>query len=593
MESLLREQFGLKGGSESLREEVCGMIRWPPSSLCVDINQFAAAYHEIRLRLAGLERENSSIRKKLKNYEMKFPMISLCEDERSMCCTCESQKVELIQTENSNLQQRINNLLEELQKSKAHEQRLEEVIKAYEKIHLEKSTVQKELDNMTTLAEQHVERIRKLEMALGQRESLLQKKKTRESSHQRNKETRYLHLYTSLDTPCALECPGPSLQSSRSLDTLTDLKLQCLEAELEGLWHEARGACQREEELKAELQHLQEEIRQEKERQELDVECEHCSVEWIKKAGDEQVNLALAYTELLEELSRIRRLIAEQNRILRQKRSSTGPNSPEHSHKHTHAHTHTAHKQHTNTHNTNLQTTHTHKHTTHTHIYRHITQHTHIHTCTHTHTYTHNRHMHTYIHIHTTHTVYTHTQHTNTCTIHTYTVLRHGPASTSSDPTHPHTRSMRLHFQGRRSYSDMADPSVSPHVVHNPISTLPKRRTASHAHLKPISTGPRPSSAHGALELNFQPDSSPAPLATPHQSSEDEDDEWAGLRIMTPPHSHFRSEHAQSWPSIKLWMKEEESDTRSCPLCQLSFPTGFPDDALITHIDTHLENSKI
>ncbi|KAF7690863.1 hypothetical protein HF521_011160 [Silurus meridionalis] len=468
MESLLREQFGLKGGSESLREEVCGMIRWPPSSLCVDINQFAAAYHEIRLRLAGLERENSSIRRKLKNYEMKFPMISLCEDERSMCCTCESQKVELIQTENRNLQQRINNLLEELQKSKAHEQRLEEVIKAYEKIHLEKSTVQKELDNMTTLAEQHVERIRKLEMALGQRESLLQKKKARESSHQRNKETRYLHLYTSLDTPCALECPGPSLQSSRSLDTLTDLKLQCLEAELEGLWHEARGACQREEELKAELQHLQEEIRQEKERQELDVECEHCSVEWIKKAGDEQVNLALAYTELLEELSRIRSLIAEQNRILRQKRSSTGPNSP---------------------------------------------------------------------------------------------VLRHGPASPSSDPTHPHTRSMRLHFQGRRSYSDMADPSVSPHVVHNPISTLPKRRTASHAHLKPISTGPRPSSAHGALELNFQPDSSPAPLATPHQSSEDEDDEWAGLRIMTPPHSHFRSEHAQSWPSIKLWMKEEESDT--------------------------------
>ncbi|MCJ8745978.1 hypothetical protein PDJAM_G00136550 [Pangasius djambal] len=288
MESLLREQFGFKGGSGSLREEVCGMIRWPPSSLSVDINQFAAAYHEIRQRLAGLERENSSIRRKLKNYEMKFPVISVCEDERSVCCSCESEKVELIQTENSNLQQRINNLMQELQKSKAHEQRLEEVIKAYEKIHLEKSSVQKELDNMTTLAEQHVERIRKLETALGQRELLLQKKKARETSHQRNKETRYLHLYTSLDTPCALECPGPSLQSSRSLDTLTDLKVQRLEAELEGVWHEAKGACQREAELKAELQRLQEEIRQEKEQQELDVECEHCSVEWIKKAGDEQ-----------------------------------------------------------------------------------------------------------------------------------------------------------------------------------------------------------------------------------------------------------------------------------------------------------------
>ncbi|XP_026801805.3 TANK-binding kinase 1-binding protein 1 [Pangasianodon hypophthalmus] len=501
MESLLREQFGFKGGSDSLREEVCGMIRWPPSSLSVDINQFAAAYHEIRQRLAGLERENSSIRRKLKNYEMKVPVISVCEDERSVCCSCESEKVELIQTENSNLQQRINTLMQELQKSKAHEQRLEEVIKAYEKIHLEKSSVQKELDNMTTLAEQHVERIRKLETVLGQREILLQKKKARETSHQRNKETRYLHLYTSLDTPCALECPGPSLQSSRSLDTLTDLKVQRLEAELEGVWHEARGACQREAELKAELQRLQEEIRQEKERQDLDVECEHCSVEWIKKAGDEQVNLALAYTELVEELSRIRSLTAEQNRILRQNHSSPDQNSP---------------------------------------------------------------------------------------------VLRHGPASPPSDPAPPPPHPMRSHFQGRRSYSDMADPYVSPHIVHNPISTLPKRRTTSHAHLRPISTGPRPSSAHGALELSFQlPDSAPAPLATPPQSSEDEDDEWAGLRTMTPPHSHPRSEHAQSWPSIKLWMDEEESDSRSCPLCQLSFPTGFPDHALITHIDTHLENSKI
>ncbi|KAM9493724.1 TANK-binding kinase 1-binding protein 1-like isoform 1-T3 [Clarias gariepinus] len=502
MESLLREQFGFKGGSDSLREEVCWIVRWPPSSLSVDINQFAAAYHEIRLRLAGLERENSSIRRKLKNYEMKFPMVNMCDDERSVCCSCESEKVELIQTENTNLQQRINSLMQELQKSKAQEQRLEDVIKAYEKIHLEKSSVQKDLDNMTTLAEQHMERIRKLETALGQRELQLQKKKkAREMSHQRNKETRYLHLYTSLDTPCALECPGPSLQSSRSLDTLTDLRVQCLEAELEGVWHEARGACQREADLKAELQRLQEEIRLEKERQELDVECEHCSVEWITKAGDEQVNLALAYTELVEELSRIRRLAAEQARILGQNRGSLDHNSP---------------------------------------------------------------------------------------------ILRHGPASPPSDPAPPPTHPMRSYFQGRRSYSDMADPSVSPHVVHNPTSTLPKRRTTSHAHLRPISTGPRPSSAHGALELSFQmPDSTPAPLATPPQSSEDEDEEWLGLRMMTPPHSHTRSEHAQSWPSIKLWMEEEESDSRSCPLCQLSFPTGFPEDALITHIDTHLENSKI
>lgn len=60
---------------------------------------------------------------------------------------------------------------------------------------------------------------------------------------------------------------GPTLQSSRSLDALSDLKVQRLEAELEGARHEAQGACQREEGLKAELQRLQEEIRQLQENQ--------------------------------------------------------------------------------------------------------------------------------------------------------------------------------------------------------------------------------------------------------------------------------------------------------------------------------------
>lgn len=44
---------------------------------------------------------------------------------------------------------------------------------------------------------------------------------------------------------------------------------------------------------------------------------------------------------------------------------------------------------------------------------------------------------------------------------------------------------------------------------------------------------------------------------------------------------------------LQLWMETEESEMRSCPLCQLIFPVGYPDDALIKHIDSHLENSKI
>lgn len=52
-----------------------------------------------------------------------------------------------------------------------------------------------------------------------------------------------------------------TLQSSRSLDALSDLKLQQLEAELEGARHEAQGACQREEELKGECERLRDEMR--------------------------------------------------------------------------------------------------------------------------------------------------------------------------------------------------------------------------------------------------------------------------------------------------------------------------------------------
>lgn len=55
---------------------------------------------------------------------------------------------------------------------------------------------------------------------------------------------------------------GPTLQSSHSLDALSDLKLQRLEAELEGARHQAEGACQREKELRVEFQRLQQEVAQ-------------------------------------------------------------------------------------------------------------------------------------------------------------------------------------------------------------------------------------------------------------------------------------------------------------------------------------------
>lgn len=54
--------------------------------------------------------------------------------------------------------------------------------------------------------------------------------------------------------------PGPTLQSSCSLDALLDLKVQQLEAELEGAQNQAEGAFQREKAMRAEVQRLQHEV---------------------------------------------------------------------------------------------------------------------------------------------------------------------------------------------------------------------------------------------------------------------------------------------------------------------------------------------
>ncbi|XP_019959216.2 TANK-binding kinase 1-binding protein 1-like isoform X1 [Paralichthys olivaceus] len=626
-----RGELGLLGGGESLRDDMGGSgISWSSNRLPEDMYPssglaLAAAYHDIKTRLASLERENSSIKRKLKHYEVKFPMISEFGEERIVCCSCEpiTKDASVIQSETTNLQQRINSLTQELQKSKEREERLEEVIQAYEKIHLEKSNVQRDLDKMTTLAEQHVERICSLESALRQRETSLQKL----STQLRSKEARQSQLHASLDVP--REGRGPTLQSSRSLDALSDLKLQRLEAELDGARHRAEGACQREKELRVELQRLQQEAAQlqeaQRQSQELAPHCEHCDVEWIKKAGDEQVNLALAYTELTEELGRVRNLAAKQSDLLRhvsQEPVSRPPSTPQ-----------------------RLSPTSPQRPS-----------------------------------LSPERLLPTPSPPLSLCD---------SPASYSQQPT---SSRLRAKFQGRRSYSEVSDPSAihrpPARLRRDPVSTLPKPRPLlgekqgygqNKPQLRTALLGlVRPASAHGggerggggggergggsslsssphhcALDLGFpmaaevhhfcrlDDPPEPTPLVTPPQSSDDEEDVCAYLSpAASPPRTlgaigivssspreqplhpsfpsprkqphhpsfsapegpatlschlppYMNTEHAQSWPSINLWMESEESAVRSCPLCQLTFPTGYPDDALIKHIDSHLENSKI
>ncbi|XP_042748288.1 TANK-binding kinase 1-binding protein 1, partial [Lagopus leucura] len=167
----------------------------------------------------------------------------------------------------------------------------------------------------------------------------------------------------------------------------------------------------------------------------------------------------------------------------------------------------------------------------------------------------------------------------------------------------PSSRHIKAGFQGRRSYSEVTN--VAPYQQSRALwlqpeaSTLPKHRPYGEVYLGGAGA---PLSAREPFEehLRFE-----------KQSSDEED--WADPGPPSPEAgavrcasfcagfpipdrtaaAYARAEHAQSWPSINLLLETVDSEIRSCPLCQLAFPIGYPDDALIKHIDSHLENSKI
>uniref|UniRef100_W5N737 TBK1 binding protein 1 n=1 Tax=Lepisosteus oculatus TaxID=7918 RepID=W5N737_LEPOC len=596
MESLFGGEMGLLGG-EGLKEDGC-RVGWPGSPLPDDVysaSHFAliTAYHDIKTRLAGLERENSSLKRKLKIYEIKFPTISDFGEERNSYCSFESKETALLQSENGSLQRQVNQLTHELQKSKEREEQLEDVIQAYEKIHMEKSNLQRDLDKMTTLAEKHVERIRGLEAALRQRDGSLQKL----NSQLHSKEVQYLQLHASPDISHLLDCPSLMLQSSRSLDALSDLKLQRLEAELEGARHEAQGACRREAELKAECERLQGELQRQ---QEMAGPCEQCDVEWIKKAGDEQVNLALAYTELTEELCRLQTLCTRQTEILRRvSQEQSSPESPNHLSGMTTASPHSTFLKGSPSVLTNngvrAQVWKVWKSRELIHRHSPVPQ-----------------------------------RHSPVPQRHSPVPQRHSPAPQRRSPVlqrlspdvhrrsplpeisdgpasyscRPASHHLRASFQGRRSYSEVSDPSAYQRPARfppDPVSTLPKPRPYGEGYLKQQQQPPAPA-----------PSPLPPPPPNPSPAVEGCSCIPVELAVCTlaqlpaayscsygtsatgqqshPPQCES-AQLQQHWP--QLWMETEDNDIRSCPLCQLAFPIGYPDDALIKHIDTHLENSKI
>nr|KAF6459251.1 TBK1 binding protein 1 [Rousettus aegyptiacus] len=254
------------------------------------------AYGDIKERLGGLERENATLRRRLKVYEIKDGS--------------------LLEVEKVSLQQRLNQFQHELQKNKEQEEQLGEMIQAYEKLCVEKSDLETELGEMRALVETHLRQICGLEQQLRQQQGLQDA------------------AFSSLSPPpapappCAdLDLHYLALRGGSSLShgwpgptpSMSELERRRLEEALEAAQGEARGAQLREEQLQAECERLQEELKQLQETRAQDLASNQSErdMAWVKRVGDDQVNLALAYTELTEELGRLRELSSLQGRILR------------------------------------------------------------------------------------------------------------------------------------------------------------------------------------------------------------------------------------------------------------------------------------
>uniref|UniRef100_A0A8C6RSD9 TBK1 binding protein 1 n=2 Tax=Nannospalax galili TaxID=1026970 RepID=A0A8C6RSD9_NANGA len=105
------------------------------------------AYGDIKERLGGLERENATLRRRLKVYEIKYPLISDFGEEHGFSLY-EIKDGSLLEVEKVSLQQRLNQFQHELQKNKEQEEQLREMIQAYEKLCVEKSDLETELGEM-------------------------------------------------------------------------------------------------------------------------------------------------------------------------------------------------------------------------------------------------------------------------------------------------------------------------------------------------------------------------------------------------------------------------------------------------------------
>ncbi|KAM6042512.1 TANK-binding kinase 1-binding protein 1 isoform 2-T2 [Theristicus caerulescens] len=563
------------------------------------------AYDDIKNRLTGLERENSTLKRRLKMYEVKYPLIGEFGEEH-IFSLYEAKETSLLKSEKASLQQQLNQFQHELQKSKEREEQLEEMIQAYEKLCVEKADLETELGEMRALVETHLSRIRSLEQQLRQRDGGTFPGLGAPLPGQ---EVPFLALHPNPGLTHVLERAGG--WQSRGLETTARL-----EAELEAARQETQRAQHREEHLKAECERLQAELKHLQDTREQD-QSER-DMAWVKKVGDDQVNLALAYTELTEELCRLRNLSSLQSQILRallqekslnggqrhsplsqchspaQQRRSPAPQcpspappgrspapqcqSPALQRRSPGPPSQSPAQQRRSPAPGPCQSPAQQRRSPVPPSSQSPAQ------------------------------------------------QRRSPApppcpSPASASPHrlpgermelgyakPSSRHIKAGFQGRRSYSEVSNVALYQQSrslwLQPEASTLPKHRPYGEVYLGGAGA---PLSAREPFEehMRFEKQSSdeeewalPSP-PSPEVGAIRCASFCAGFPIPDADAAHrtaaayARAEHAQSWPSINLLLETVDSEVRSCPLCQLAFPIGYPDDALVKHIDSHLENSKI
>ncbi|XP_058038841.1 TANK-binding kinase 1-binding protein 1 [Ahaetulla prasina] len=591
-DALVQDDEWLDSPNTDLSSEMCSASHFA----------FITAYDDIKNRLTGLERENSNLKRKLKMYEIKFPLISDFGEER-MFPGYESKETSLLKSEKANLQQQLNQFQRELQKSKEREEQMDEMIQAYEKLCMEKTDLESELGQMRALVDTHLNRIRSLEQQLRQRDGNTFQNL---NSQLQNQEVQFRSLHGTHVLDRSMNWP-----SSRSLEQAEALEVQRLEVELEKSRQEIQNCQHREEQLKTECERLQAEVKQlqDTRAQDLAASQSQRDMAWVKKVGDDQVNLALAYTELTEELCRLRNLTSLQSQILRtlmQEQVMNGQRHSPHSQRHSPAQQRgspapqcTSPAQQGRPSAPQSQSpalqrrspgppgqspAHQRRSPAPPPCQSPVSQ------------------RRSPAPLPNQSPAQQRCSPVQNCSSPAMTSQHRSPGADRNimdlGYSKPSSHHIKASFQGRRSYSEVSDAALYQQNrslwLQPEISTLPKHRPYCEVYARD----------NFEEHLRFE------------KQSSDEDD-WAlpsppspevgGIRCAsfcagfpipdTSMHridaSYSRAEHAQSWPSINLLMETVDSDIRSCPLCQVAFPIGYPDDALIKHIDSHLENSKI